>query len=114
MARAQDTDRFDYVIVGAGSAGCVLANRLSEDPDVTVALLEAGGENTSMIVRMPAGVGRLIRAKGPQNWGFETEPQEALDGRRLYQPRGRGCGGSSAMNVMIYGRGHVRDYDHWR
>ncbi|MEJ0059723.1 MAG: choline dehydrogenase [Terricaulis sp.] len=114
MARAQDTDRFDYVIVGAGSAGCVLANRLSEDPDVTVALLEAGGENTSMIVRMPAGVGRLIRAKGPQNWGFETEPQEALDGRRLYQPRGRGWGGSSAINGMIYVRGHARDYDHWR
>ncbi|MBY0565431.1 MAG: choline dehydrogenase [Hyphomonadaceae bacterium] len=107
-------ERFDYVIVGAGSAGCVLAGRLTEDPKVTVALLEAGGKNESILVRMPAGVGNLIANKGESNWGFETVPQKHLDGRRLYQPRGRGWGGSSAINGMIYIRGHARDYDQWR
>ncbi len=111
---AAEVQRFDYVIVGAGSAGCVLANRLSEDPNVKVALLEAGGKNASLLVKMPAGVGNLIRAKGVSNWGFETVPQEHLDNRRLYQPRGRGWGGSSAINGMIYIRGHARDYDQWR
>jgi choline dehydrogenase len=114
VADTEDGARFDYVIVGAGSAGCVLANRLSEDPDVTVALLEAGGRNNSLLVRMPAGVGQLIANKGATNWGFETTPQKHLDGRRLYQPRGRGWGGSSAINGMIYIRGHARDYDQWR
>jgi choline dehydrogenase len=114
VAEIEDAQKFDYVIVGAGSAGCVLANRLSEDPDVTVALLEAGGKNNSLLVRMPAGVGTLIANKGVSNWGFETTPQAFMDGRRLYQPRGRGWGGSSAINGMIYIRGHARDYDHWR
>src|SRR5512147_1377998 len=114
VAEAQDGARFDYVIVGAGSAGCVLANRLTEDPNVTVAVLEAGGKNTSVLVRMPAGVGNLIAEKGVSNWGFETVPQVNLDGRKLYQPRGRGWGGSSAINGMIYIRGHARDFDHWR
>lgn len=114
MAEIDSGARFDYVIVGAGSAGCVLASRLTEDPNVTVALLEAGGQNNSLLVRMPAGVGNLISAKGVSNWGFETTPQAFMDGRRLYQPRGRGWGGSSAINGMIYIRGHARDYDHWR
>jgi len=114
VAETQDGQKFDYVIVGAGSAGCVLASRLSEDPNVTVALLEAGGKNNSLLVRMPAGVGNLIASKGVSNWGFETTPQEFLNNRRLYQPRGRGWGGSSAINGMIYIRGHARDYDQWR
>lgn len=114
MARNEDAEHYDYVIVGAGSAGCVLANRLTEDPSVTVALLEAGGKNNSVLVRMPAGAGTLIAQKSVHNWGFETVPQANLDGRRLYQPRGRGWGGSSAINGMIYIRGHARDYDQWR
>lgn len=103
----------DYVIIGGGSAGCTLAARLSEDPAVRVLLLEAGGANNGMLVRMPAGVGTLIKDKGPHNWGFWTEPEPQLDNRRLWWPRGRGLGGSSAINGMIYMRGHPRDYDEW-
>ena len=104
---------YDYVIVGGGSAGCTLAARLSEDPDVTVCLLEAGGRNESVLVRMPAGVGNLIKAKGESNWGFWTEPEPHLDNRRLWWPRGKGLGGSSAINGMIYARGNPGDYDDW-
>jgi len=114
VAEIESGAGFDYVIVGAGSAGCVLASRLTEDPNITVALLEAGGPNNSLLVRMPAGVGNLIASKGVSNWGFETTPQKHMDNRRLYQPRGRGWGGSSAINGMIYIRGHARDYDQWR
>jgi choline dehydrogenase len=105
---------FDYVIIGGGSAGCALAARLSEDSAATVCLLEAGGANTEMLVRMPAGVGNLIKAKGKHNWGFWTEAEPHLDNRRLWWPRGRGLGGSSAINGMIYMRGHPQDYDEWR
>jgi choline dehydrogenase len=106
--------RYDYIIIGAGSAGCVLANRLSADPAIKVLLLEAGGKDNSILVKMPAGVGALIQAKGDYNWGFWTEPEPNLDDRRLWWPRGRGWGGSSSINGMIYIRGHARDYDLWR
>ena len=103
---------YDYVIVGAGSAGCVLAARLSEDPSVRVCLLEAGGPDTSPLIHCPGGLAAMVRVKH-LNWGFETVPQPGLNGRRGYQPRGRVLGGSSSINAMIYARGHPSDYDHW-
>jgi choline dehydrogenase len=103
---------YDTIIVGAGSAGCVLANRLSARPEVKVLLLEAGGSDRSMYVRMPAGIANL---SGPKfNWGYVTSPQTAMNGRRMYQPRGRLLGGSSSVNAMVYMRGQAADYDHWR
>ena len=105
-------DAYDYVIVGAGSAGCVLANRLSADPDVRVLLLEAGGRDDSFLIHMPAGIARLTAPK--LNWLYQTEPQPALRGRRLFWPRGKTLGGSSSINAMVYIRGQPQDYDHWR
>ena len=107
-------DRFDYIIIGTGSAGCVLANRLSADPKNRVLLLEAGVKDNSILVQMPAGVGSLIGDKGTYNWGFWTESEPHLDDRKLWWPRGKGWGGSSSINGMIYIRGHARDYDQWR
>jgi len=105
---------FDYVIVGAGSAGCVLANRLSADPKTRVLLVEAGGKDNSVLIQMPAGVGALISQRTKFNWYFETEGQTNLMNRKLYWPRGKVLGGSSSINGMIYIRGHSRDYDQWR
>ncbi|MEO6065386.1 MAG: choline dehydrogenase [Lysobacterales bacterium] len=103
---------YDYVIVGAGSAGCVLANRLSADPTVRVLLLEAGGRDWHPFIHMPAGIAKLVGKKNI-NWNYETEPQERLGGRRLWWPRGRVLGGSSSINAMCYIRGDRRDYDEW-
>jgi choline dehydrogenase len=103
---------YDYVIVGAGSAGCVLANRLTEDPDTTVLLLEAGMSDWHPFIHMPGGVGELLKGK-LFNWYFDTAPEKHLNNRRLYWPRGKGLGGSSSMNGMIYIRGHRNDYDQW-
>jgi len=103
---------FDYVIAGGGAAGCALAARLSEDPAATVCLLEAGGDGTSALIRAPAGIALILPTR-LHNWAYQTVPQRGLNGRRGYQPRGKGLGGSSAINAMLYVRGHRRDYDHW-
>jgi choline dehydrogenase-like flavoprotein len=104
---------FDYVIVGGGSAGCVLAGRLSQDPKVSVCLLEAGKADKSLLVHTPVGAAAIIPSKS-LNWAYETVPQAGLNGRRGYQPRGKVLGGSSSINAMVYIRGHRWDYDHWR
>jgi choline dehydrogenase-like flavoprotein len=103
---------FDYVIVGAGSAGCVLAGRLSADPATRVCLIEAGPDDSSVLCRVPFATAILVSGKW-RNWAFQTVPQAGLDGRRGYQPRGRMLGGSSGLNAMIYIRGHPSDYDDW-
>ena len=104
----------DYVIVGGGSAGATLASRLSEDPNTTVCLLEAGGRGDSILVRAPAAVVAMLPGRPKiNNWAYETVPQPGLNGRRGYQPRGKGLGGSSAINAMLYIRGHAGDYDEW-
>jgi len=103
---------FDYIIVGGGSAGCVLANRLSQDPSVTVLLLEAGGSGRSIFVDMPSAFAIPMASK-EFNWGYYSEPEPGLDGRLMDAARGRGLGGSSAINGMVYVRGHPGDFDEW-
>jgi choline dehydrogenase len=103
---------YDYVIVGAGAAGCVLANRLSARPGVRVLLLEAGGADNNPFIHMPAGLARLVGNRDI-NWNYYTEPEPELLGRRLYWPRGRVLGGSSSINAMCYTRGHPLDYAEW-
>ena len=105
---------FDYVVVGAGSSGCVMANRLSEDGKKSVLILEAGGKDTNFFIHMPAGYSQIVPNKSATNYGFETEPEETTNNRKLYWPRGRGWGGSSSINAMVYIRGHAYDYDLWR
>ncbi len=107
---------FDYVIVGGGSAGATLANRLSADPSVSVCLLEAGGDGRDVLIRAPMAAAVMLPGKPLKvnNWAFETTPQVGLNGRRGYQPRGKALGGSSAVNAMLYLRGQPQDYDAWR
>ena len=103
---------FDYIIVGAGSAGCVLANRLTADGKSTVALVEAGGPDNKQEIHIPAAFSKLF--KGACDWAYYTEEQARLNNRRLYWPRGKVLGGSSSINAMIYTRGHAADFDEWR
>ncbi len=103
---------FDYIIIGGGSAGCVLAARLTEDPAVKVCLLESGGADKSVLIHCPAGLA-LMAQTGQANWAFATTPQAGLGGRRGYQPRGKVLGGSSSVNAMIYIRGQREDYEYW-
>lgn len=106
------TKRYDYIIVGAGSAGCVLANRLTEDPGVKVLVIEFGGSDKSIIIQMPSAFSIPMNTK-KYNWHYETEPEPYLDGRRLHCPRGKVLGGSSSINGLVYIRGHAFDFDEW-
>ena len=101
----------DYVVVGTGSAGAVLANRLSAQPSVQVVALEAGPSDKDKFIRIPAGFAKLMR--GAMDWDYQTEPQKELDGREIYWPRGKVLGGSSSMNAMMWVRGFAADYDEW-
>ena len=103
---------YDYVIVGAGSAGCVLANRLTEDPQIRVLLLEAGGADRDPLIHIPLGLGKLWKDRR-HDWGYNTEPQPHLNQRAIALPRGKVLGGSSSINAMLYVRGHRGDYDRW-
>jgi choline dehydrogenase len=107
------TEEYDYIIVGAGTAGCVLANRLTEDGKYSVLLLEAGGSDLSIWIQMPIGYGRTFFDKRI-NWMYDTAPVEALGGRQSYWPRGKVVGGSGSINAMVYVRGQPRDFDDWR
>jgi choline dehydrogenase len=110
---AAQAGEFDYVIVGAGSAGCVLANRLSADGKHSVLLLEAGPKDSNIWIHVPVGYGKLFKEKAV-NWMYQTEPEPGLNGRQVFQPRGKVLGGSSSINGLLYVRGQHEDYDRWR
>jgi choline dehydrogenase len=107
-----DKDTFDYIVIGAGSAGCVLADRLSADPQNSVLVIEAGGKDRHPLVQLPMLMGRLMHSR-LYNWQYETEPEPEFDNRRVYWPRGKALGGTSTINGMIYVRGNAHDYDRW-
>jgi choline dehydrogenase len=111
--RSAEVLEFDYIVVGAGSAGCVLANRLSADGKHSVLLLEAGPKDTNLWIHVPLGYGKLFKEK-TVNWMYQTEPEPELNGRQVFQPRGKVLGGSSSINGLLYVRGQHEDYDRWR
>src|ERR1700730_18376953 len=113
MNKNNSTYEFDNVIVGAGSAGCVLANRLTADGKNSVLLLEAGPKDTHIWIHVPLGYGKLFKEKSV-NWMYQTEPEPGLNGRQVFQPRGKVLGGSSSINGLLYVRGQHEDYDRWR
>lgn len=113
MPTEQEQAQYDYIIVGAGSAGCVLANRLSENPNHRVLLLETGGSDKSIFIQMPTALSIPMNTK-KYAWQFETQPEPFLDNRRMHCPRGKVLGGSSSINGMVYVRGHARDFDEWQ
>src|ERR1039458_2782950 len=109
----KDADPFDFVVIGAGSAGCVLANRLTESGRYRVLLLEAGGKDRNPWIHIPLGYGKLF-TNPKVNWLYTSEPEAASGNRRIAQPRGKVLGGSSSINGLVYIRGQREDYDHWR
>jgi choline dehydrogenase len=113
MAAGQDTIEADFIVIGAGSAGCTIAARLSEDPATRVLLLEAGGDDTNRWIHIPLGFGKTF-ADPSVNWCYETEPDAGAAGRKVFWPRGKVLGGSSSINGMVYIRGQAEDFDHWR
>ena len=102
---------YDYIIVGGGSAGCVLANRLSADPSINVLLLEAGGSDWNPLFKMPAGFAKMT--KGVASWGWSTVPQKHLNGRVIWYTQAKVIGGGSSINAQLYTRGNAKDYDAW-